>query len=64
MVDDKDFAPGFLERVCDLQQGQRGFPDSVRDAALAATQGLTEWNAIWAMSDVIEAWQRAQRNHK
>ena len=64
MVDDKDFAPGFLERVCDLQQGQRGFPDSVRVAALAATEGLTEWNAIWAMSDVIEAWQRAQRNHK
>lgn len=57
-------APGLLEKVAHIQQERCGFPDSVRDAAVAAADGLDGWAALWALSDVIAAWQRTQRARK
>jgi len=54
----------FLEKVAAIQQKQRGFPDSVRVEAVASADGLDGWPALWAISDVISAWQRAQRGRK
>ena len=62
--DGETLAPGFLEKVAHIQQEQRGFPDTVRVEAVAAADGLDGWPALWALSDVIAAWQRAQRARK